>query len=87
MASNFTNFLLSLGEDPQLLDAFKQDPNSAMDAAGLTPAEKTLLLSGNTQLIRAAIVSDPGHKEAMGIPPEQSLPTRIPMLGFIIPKP
>lgn len=82
MASNFTNFLLSIGEDPQQLEAFKQDPNAAMDAAGLTPAEKTLLLSGNTQLIRSALVSDPGHKEAMGIPADQSLPPRMPMFVF-----
>ena len=78
MASNFTHFLTSFGEDPQQLEAFKQDPHAVMDAAGLTPAEKTLLLSGNTQLIRSALVSDPGLKEALGIPPDQSLPARIP---------
>ena len=80
MASNFTNFLLTLGEDPQMLEAFKQDPDAVMDKAGLTPAEKTLLLSGNMQLIRSALVNDPGHKEAMGIPSEQNLPTRMPMI-------
>jgi hypothetical protein len=82
MASNFTNFLLSIGEDPQQLEAFKQNPDAAMDAAGLTAAEKTLLLSGNTQLIRSAIVSDPGHKEAMGIPADQSLPARLLLIVY-----
>src|SRR5258708_39970322 len=78
MASNFTNFLMSFGEDPQQLEAFKQDPHAVLDAAGLTPAEKTLLLSGNMQLIRSALVADPGLKEAMGIPPDQSPPARLP---------
>jgi hypothetical protein len=80
MASNFTNFLVSLVDDPQKLDTLKQDPDAVMVNAGLTPSEKTLLLSGNMQLIRLAILNDPGHKEALGIPPDQNLPTRMPML-------
>ena len=80
MASNFTNFLVSLVDDPQKLDTLKQDPDAVMDKAGLTLDEKTLLLSGNMQLIRLAIVNDPGHKEALGIPPEQTFPARIPMI-------
>ena len=82
MASKFTNLLLSLGEDPQLLDAFRRNPDAVMDAAGLTPAEKALLFSGDAQLIRSAIVADPAHKEAMGIPSEQSLPARLPMIFY-----
>jgi len=80
MASNFTNFLLSIVEDPQQLEAFKKDPHAVMEAAGLTPAEQALLLSGNAQLIRSAIVADPDHKKAMGIPHDQSLPARLPMI-------
>lgn len=80
MASNFTNFLLSLVDDPQKLDTLKRDPDTVMDIAGLTPTEKSLLLSGNAQLIRSAIINNPGHKEAMGIPPDQDLPARMPML-------
>ena len=80
MASNFTNFLVSLVDDPRKLDTFKQDPDAVMDKACLTLDEKTLLLSRNMQLIRSAIVNDPGLKEAMGIPPEQNLPTRMPMI-------
>jgi hypothetical protein len=87
MASNFTNFLVTFGEDPQQLEAFKQNPHVVMDAAGLTPAEKTLLMSGNTQLIRQALVSDPGLKEAMGIPPDQSLPAKWPTCIHIILQP
>ena len=82
MASKFTNLLLTLGEDPQLLYAFRRNPDAVMDAAGLTPAEKALLFSGDAQLIRSAIVADPAHKEAMGISPEQSLPARLPMIFY-----
>lgn len=80
MASNFTNFFVLLVDGPQKLDTLKQDPDAIMDKAGLTLDEKTLLMSGNMQLIRLAIVNDPGHKEAMGIPPEQNLPARMPMI-------
>lgn len=74
MASNFTYLLVRLSEDPQQLEAYQQNPYAVMDEAGLTPAEKTLLMSGNMQLIRQALVSDPGHKEAMGISPDESSP-------------
>jgi hypothetical protein len=84
MASNFTNFLISFGEDPQQLEAFKRDPHAVLDAAGLTPAEKTLLLSGNHQMIRSALVADPGLKEAMGISPDQSIPATWPAFIHII---
>ena len=82
MASNFTNFLLSIGENSQQLEDFKKDPQAVMEAAGLTPAEQALLLSGNAQLIRSAIVADPEHKKAMGIPDDQSLPERLPMIVY-----
>ena len=82
MASKFTNLLLSLGEDPQLLEAVKRNPDTVMDAAGLTPAEKALLWSGDAQLIRSAIVADPGHKDAFGLSREQSLPARIPLIVY-----
>ena len=82
MATNFTNFLLSIGENPQQLEAFKKDPDAVMDAAGLTPAEKALLFSGDAQLIRSAIVADPAHKEAMGLSSAQSLPARLPTIVY-----
>ncbi len=81
MASNFTHFLISFGEDPQQLEDFKQNPHAVLDTAGLTPAEKSLLLSGNIPLIRSALLTDPGLKEAMGIPADHSPPTKLP--GFI----
>jgi hypothetical protein len=80
MASKFTNFLLKLGEDPTLLEKYKQSPDRTMEEEGLTPAERALLWSGDVKLIRSAILNDPGHKEAMGISSDQNLPDKMPMI-------
>jgi hypothetical protein len=87
MASNFTRFLVTLSEDPQQLEAYQQNPHAVMNEAGLTPAEKTLLMSGDMQLIRQALVSDPGHKEAMGISSDQSPPPILVMLVRFVSNP
>jgi hypothetical protein len=71
MTSKFTDFLVELGKNPKLLANYKNDPNSVMDAAGLTPAEKTLLLSGDAKLILAAFYNDPANKNAMAAPHDQ----------------
>jgi hypothetical protein len=39
-----------------------------------------LLLSGDAKLIRSAILNDPGHKEALGIPADQNLPAKLLMI-------
>jgi hypothetical protein len=78
MASKFTNFIISLSNDPQKLDAFNQDPQSVMDAAGLTSHEKNLLLSKDMHAIRSTLVADPGLKQALGISPTQNLPPLLP---------
>ena len=78
MASNFTNFVISLSRDPQKLADFNRDPQAVVDAAGLTPAEKTLLLNRDMQGIRSALVADPGHKAALGIAADQELPPTLP---------
>jgi hypothetical protein len=77
MASNFTHFLVSLGDDPQQLETLKQDPDAVLDVAGLTPAEKSLIKSRDVQMIRSALISDPGLKEAFGVDPNLSLSTKI----------
>jgi hypothetical protein len=82
MASNFTNFIVSLVDDPQKLDTLKRDPDVVLKVSSLTPAEKSLIKSGDMQMIRSAIVADPDHKEAMGISSEQSLPARMPMIVY-----
>ena len=77
MASNFTNFLIKLGADPQLRENYKLNPDDVMIAEGLTPAERALLLSEDAELIRKAFVNDPDHKTAIGIPLEQDIQVQI----------
>jgi hypothetical protein len=84
MASNFTNFIISLSNDPQKLAAFNQDPQSVMDAAGLTSDEKNLLLSRDMRAIRSTLVADPGLKQALGISPTQNLPPILPTFIRIV---
>jgi hypothetical protein len=82
MASNFTNFLVSLVDDPQKLDTLKRNPDVVLDATGLTPAEKSLFKSGDVQMFRSAIVSAPDLKVTFGADPDLSLPARIPMIFY-----
>jgi hypothetical protein len=76
MASNFTNFFVSLVDDPQKLDTLKRDPDAVLEVASLTPAEKSLIKSGDMQMIRSAIVSAPDLKVTFGVDPNRSLPTK-----------
>jgi hypothetical protein len=82
MASNFTNFLVSLVDDPQKLDTLKRDPDTVLDTVGLTPAEKSLFRSGDVQMIRSAIVSVPYLKVSFGADPDLSLPTKSSSIVF-----
>jgi hypothetical protein len=57
MADNFTDFVIALSSDAQKLEAFKNDPEAVMDAAGLSNAEKTILRTSDPALIRSAMSS------------------------------
>ena len=76
MASNFTNFFVSLVDDPQKLDTLKRDPDAVLEVASLTRAEKSLIKSGDMQMIRSAIVSASDLKVAFGADPNRSLPIK-----------
>ena len=82
MATNLTNFLLSLGDDPQQLRDFEQNPQAVMAAAGLTQTEQNLILNGDVQAVHQHLLADPDLKNVMGIPASHTLPARIPMLIF-----
>jgi hypothetical protein len=71
MASKFTNFLNKLSTDPVTLEKYKANPEAVMIEEKLTPAERTLLLSGDAKLILAAFYNDPANKEAMAVPHDQ----------------
>jgi hypothetical protein len=65
MAERFKEFVLALGQDPQALRRFQDNPEEEMKAAGLTEAEMALLRSGDHALIGAALGSAPEGPHAM----------------------
>jgi hypothetical protein len=82
MATNLTHFLITIGDNPQQLLEFEQNPQAAMTLAGLTSAEQSMILNRDVQAIRSYLLSDPGLRQAMGIPATQPLPARIPLIVF-----
>jgi hypothetical protein len=66
MAEDFTNFVLKLAEDPQTLAQFREHPTETMKSANLSPAEQSILLSGNAGVIREAITADVSADEVGG---------------------
>jgi hypothetical protein len=87
MASKFTDFLVSFGDDPNLVQAFEQNPQAVMANAGLTQAEQKMILSRDVQGIRNHLLADQGLRQAIGIPATQPLPAKLPMCIFMVPKP
>jgi hypothetical protein len=83
MATKFTDFLVSFGDDPQQLLDFEKNPQAVMTKAGLTPAEQNMILNRNVQAIRAHLHADPGLRQAMGIPAAQPLPNKLPMCIYL----
>jgi hypothetical protein len=55
---NFGKLVRELTENPDRGAEFDRDPDKVMEAAGLTRAERVLLLSGNEELILKAL----GHE-------------------------
>ena len=47
-------YLIQLGKNPKALKAFKANPERAMTSAGLSPAERNAVLSGDPARIRRA---------------------------------
>lgn len=52
---NLTDFLIDLASNPKLAKKFKKDPNKVMKKAGLSKADRKLMLSGDPQAVREAI--------------------------------
>ncbi len=77
MASNFTNLIIRLS-DPQQFQAYQQDPNAVLDAAGITTNEKSLILHQDMQGIRSTLLADPGLRASLNISTNQSLPPILP---------
>ncbi|MFK0120390.1 hypothetical protein [Streptomyces sp. NPDC090994] len=65
MTERATQFLIRLGTDPRALAAFKSNPEKTLEESDLSPAEKTLILSGDPLLIQKSLVSDPALEAAV----------------------
>jgi hypothetical protein len=51
----FAEYVLRLASEPQTLTQFRQNPDAATQAAGLSGAETAVLKSGDANLIRQAV--------------------------------
>jgi hypothetical protein len=87
MASKFTDFLMSFGDDPTQIQAFEKDPRAVMANAGLTQAEQDMIMNRDVQGIRNHLHADPILRQALGVADTQPLPAQLPMLIFMVPKP
>jgi len=66
MSTRFTDFVLKLAEDASLLNTYQADPLAAAKAAGLSPAEQSILVNPTPKIIRDAIVKEIGRTGAGG---------------------
>ena len=64
--ASLTSFLVQMSQDPSLLQAFTDDPNATMTRAGLSDADKEVLLSRDPQRLAAAIDPDEAEGEDLG---------------------
>ena len=64
MSKQFARFLQTLGEDPNTLEQYKEDPDRIMKEAGLTQDDRQSMLSGDPKKIRQALA---GGEEAAGV--------------------
>jgi len=87
MATKFTDFLVSFGDNPQQILDFEKNPQAVMANVGLTQAEQNMILNRDVQGIRNHLNADPGLRQALGVPATQPLPAKLPMCIFIVPKP
>jgi hypothetical protein len=61
---NLTDFLLRIATDSSAFAVFKQDPDGAMDAAGLTAAQKSAVKSKDPKKLSAAVLAEFGVQAA-----------------------
>lgn len=55
MATNLTEFLGRLAQDPELLEAFRADKTGTMNEQGVSAEHQEVLLSGDADRIHAAV--------------------------------
>lgn len=53
-----TDYLAQLAQDEDALAAFGKDPDDAMRSAGLTPAQRNVVMTFNSDSIRATVEAE-----------------------------
>jgi hypothetical protein len=53
--ATLSEVILKLSKEPKELDSFKQDPDTYLNTAGLSDADKKILSSGDPKQIRDAL--------------------------------
>jgi hypothetical protein len=91
--TSLPNFFLRLADNPELLAGYDRNPRRAMAAAGLSPDQMSVVLSGDIQRLRGAVdtelAEDPEHRRLIvtprmvihtprPVPPEPPEPPRPP---------
>jgi hypothetical protein len=64
--ASVAEYLLRLGRDPAEIQRFKQDPQGAMQAAGLSNDQIDAIMKGDAKLIESHIQAE-FHEEAASI--------------------
>ncbi len=54
-------YVVQVSQDPERARAFRENPERAMSAAGLSEEDRDLILSGNTERVRRAIYEEFGE--------------------------
>jgi hypothetical protein len=58
MSNNLTDLLIQLGEDPAKLQEFQKNPDFVMEAAGLSEAQRTAVISRDGQAIVQSLIAE-----------------------------
>lgn len=65
MTHHVADFLIKLAEDALTFDAFRAAPETLLDGAGVTSAERSAILSGDDAQIFALYAPAPGNAPAV----------------------
>ena len=75
----FSSFLVRLGDDPELFEEYIKDRGGVMEREGVMEADRTAILSGDLQRIRARVRTEYSEPdEALVVMEEEERPEKEP---------
>jgi hypothetical protein len=75
MRQELSDFLVRLGDEPELFEEYIKDRETVMEREGVTLADRDAILSGDLREIRARLRSGSEAMVVMGEPPDEEPPT------------